>query len=134
MIVPLRCCVLFVSDFAVRRPPRSFGVVVWELVRAQAPDLLEVEHDHGRGPVLARLLALLERGCRLRLDDDGQAGDDAAATSSPQWARNVVDACLVLQASRRPRFSRLLTELENVADAAVPAASGGAAAVGESGV
>ena len=79
----------------------------------QTPDLLEQERDHGRGPVLARLLALLERGCRLRLEH--AAAEDGAGAVRPEiaaWAPGVVDACMVLQASRRPPFSRLLEELE----------------------
>lgn len=107
--------------------------MVWELVRAQPPDLLEVERDHGRGPVLARLLALLERGCRLRLDDE--PGD--VESPSPQWARDIVDACLVLQASRRPRFARLLAELESGSEATAADADSAlraGAAVGETGV
>ena len=107
--------------------------MVWELVRAQPPDLLEIERDHGRGPVLARLLALLERGCRLQLDEEPVDGENNTIIS-PQWARDIVNACLVLQASRRPHFAQLLAELEGGSEAMAMAADPVLRAVGETGV
>lgn len=79
----------------------SFGVVLWELWTAQLPDLLEQEGDEGRGPVAHRLFKLLEKGARLRLDDD-----------VPRWLRNCIEPCFQHLPSDRPNFPTLCTWLE----------------------
>ena len=100
----------------------------------QAPDLLEQERDHGRGPVLARLSALLERGCRLELrtNDSPDVGSSSStgAAGIPLWAETMVDVCLRLDSLRRPSFSRVLEDLE----AAAPAEGHAGSAEGHGGV
>lgn len=90
--------------------------MVWELIMEQPPDLLKQERDHGRGPVLARLLALLERGCRLHLEQnhnqESQESQEGQGSTELRpgivaWAQSVVDDCLRLKARSAHRFRAL---------------------------
>ena len=93
----------------------SFGILLWELWRARAPDLLEMHQRTGDGFVLTNattvLLSLLEEGKRLQLEE-GQA---------PAWARATVMTCQALEPRERPTFASmertLALELEKGAPA-----------------
>ena len=83
----------------------SFGVLLVELAEERAPDLLEQEGDTGRGPLMGRLLGLLEKGSRLRLSP--AVRNDAQAA----WVAGVVDDCFAADPAARPSFAQLLGRL-----------------------
>lgn len=75
----------------------SFGIIVWELVEARVPDLLEQEGENTRGPGSERKLQLLlEAGKRLRHD-----------SIVPSWAENMSQRCTETDPMMRPSFAEL---------------------------
>lgn len=81
----------------------SFGVVIWELMEERAPDILAENDDTGRGPLLGRISALLERGARLPV-----------SSAWPAWAQQVVNDCFDAKPDNRPTFAAILSLLGNV--------------------
>ena len=88
------------------------------MVTAQTPDLLEQEGDSGKGPMLSRLLALLDGGARLCLP-----------ATAPAWAQRIVPGGFAADAAARPAFETMLTWLEHEASGAEYASLLGEAAL-----
>jgi LRR receptor-like serine/threonine-protein kinase FLS2 len=79
----------------------SFGVLLWEIGSQRSPDLLEQEGGASRGPMLGRLLAMLEEGKRLRMEE-----------SWPAWYRVQISQCWAGKAEDRPPFAALVDQME----------------------
>lgn len=79
----------------------AFGVMVWEVIEERAPDLLLETGASGKGPMLGRLLKVLQTGQRLQL-----------AAGAPAWAQCIVPDCMLDDPSKRPSFVTLQERLE----------------------
>merc|ERR1719201_1104325 len=79
----------------------SYSVLLWELVHARAPDLLQQEGDVGGGPFLGRLSRQLDRGARLKM-----------GAGAPAWARQTFVDCSMADAQARCSFASVVSRLE----------------------
>lgn len=82
-------------------PSNSYSVLLWELVHARAPDLLQQEGDVGGGPFLGRLSRQLDRGARLKM-----------GAGAPAWARQTFVDCSMADAQARCSFASVVSRLE----------------------
>ena len=80
----------------------SFGIVLWNLLEEQPPDLLEQEGKTSFGPDAISLFAgLLTAGARLRL-----------SPRAPSWGAGIYGLCVRENPRERPTFSEILQALE----------------------
>lgn len=83
----------------------SFGVVMWEIATQASPDLLTQEGgEGGRGPLLGRLLRLLEEGRRLH---------PIESCPFPGYS-TLMQSCWAADPAARPVFSSVLAVLEDL--------------------
>lgn len=71
----------------------SYGVVLWELLSEERPDLLEQEGHSGRGNLTAIVRELLQNGTRLHMQE-----------AWPQQLRDIITSCWTLEPVDRPSF------------------------------
>jgi hypothetical protein len=76
-------------------------VLVWEIVHAKVPDLLDQEGDVSGGPLFDCLARQLERGARLKMGVD-----------APEWARHVFAESCTADPQARPSFTVIVASLE----------------------
>jgi hypothetical protein len=79
------------------------GIVLWEAVREEVPDLFEVKGLPLRGPYLAQLSSALAAGHRLTLG----SGETTSLVGWPLWLPELQGRCLAESANLRPTFSEL---------------------------
>jgi LRR receptor-like serine/threonine-protein kinase FLS2 len=88
------------GDYNQQADVWSFGVLLWEIAAQRAPDLLEQE-GVSRGPLLGRLLNLLDAGKRLHID-----------AGWPEWWSALAVQCWACTAGDRPKFEEVVRVVE----------------------
>ncbi len=81
----------------------SFAVLLWEIAAQKAPDVLQ-EADSAvsrKGPIMSTLLAVLEKGTRLR-----------AGADWPTWYVMLMEKCWAGEGKNRPSFAEIVHVLE----------------------
>lgn len=83
----------------------SFGVLLWEIHAEEVPDLLAQQGSPAstRGPLLGRILNLLEAGTRLQSKD-----------AWPAQLRELLSSCWLAEPASRPQFAAILSQLDNL--------------------
>ncbi|EGD74623.1 TKL protein kinase [Salpingoeca rosetta] len=103
---------LYGREYGQKADVFSFGVVLWEIVTQQQPDIIAQEYgDTFDGPLFPTIKQLLEDGKRLRFPDDSEASP--GSSSAPAWFRDMAAACMAQTPKDRPTFQELEKKLRS---------------------
>ncbi|EGD74690.1 TKL protein kinase [Salpingoeca rosetta] len=101
---------LYGREYGQKADVFSFGVVLWEIVTQQQPDIIAQEYgDTFDGPLFPTIKQLLEDGKRLRFPDDSEASPGSSL--APAWFRDMAVACMAQTPKDRPTFQELEKKL-----------------------